>query len=139
MARASWSGDSLPTTKRTIRTTTTETQQAAQQFRLFTDVTHDGFARDMRTDDGKTFRISGDGDDWAENGAVMSSADKGKDDKTLAYKLGDKIDPNWAGSSSVPGNVYTFGMTTLTPNMMTTQWDKVPSTSSSLGSSSPTT
>ena len=88
---------------RTIRTTTTETQQAAQQFRTtFTDVTRDGFAHDMRTDDGKTFRISGDGDDWAENGReVMSGAGKGKDDKTLAYKLGDKIDPNWAGLERV--------------------------------------
>ena len=122
---------------RTIRTTTTETQEARQQFQTtFTDVTRDGFAHDMRTDDGKTFRISGDGDDWAENGReVMSGAGKGKDDKTLAYKLGDKIDPNWAGFRpvNVPWNVYAFGMTTLTPNLMTTQWNQSPEHFEQLG------
>ena len=55
------------TQQRTIRTTTTETQHAKQQFATtFTDVTRDGFAHDMRTDDGRTFRIAGDGDDWSE-------------------------------------------------------------------------
>ena len=57
------------TQQRTIRTTTTETQHAKQQFATtFTDVTRDGFAHDMRTDDGRTFRIAGDGDDWSEKG-----------------------------------------------------------------------
>ena len=125
------------TQQRTIRTTTTETQHAKQQFATtFTDVTRDGFAHDMRTDDGRTFRIAGDGDDWSEKGReVMSGAGKGKDDKTLAYKLGAKVDPSWAGFRpvEVPWNVYAFGMTTLTPNMMTEQWNQSPEHFEQLG------
>ena len=115
---------------RVVTTTTTEQQRAKQEFATtFTNVTRDGFAHDVATDDGRTFRIAGDGDDWAEKGReVISGAGKGKDDKTLAYKLGDKIDQNWVGFRpvEVPWNVYAFGMTTFTPAVMTDQWNQSP-------------
>lgn len=122
---------------RTTRTTTTQTQSASQQFATrFSDVTRDGFAHDARTDDGRNFRVSGDGDDWSNQGReVLSGAGKGKDDKTKAYKLGGNIDPSWAGFRpvDVPWNVYAFGMTTLTPSLMTDQWNESPEHFQNLG------
>ena len=87
------------TQQRSITQKITEQQRAKQAFETtFSNVQKNGFAHDAANDDGAKFRLAGDGDDWTVNGReVVSGAGKGKDNKELAYQLGNKMDPSWLG------------------------------------------
>ena len=112
--------------ERMVTSQVREDQVAQQTFKTtFSDVTNDGFAHDLDSDDGQTFRIAGDGDDWTQDGReVISGAGKGKDNKELAYQLGDRLDAHWEGYRplDVPWNIYATQMTQVSHPLFGSQY-----------------
>lgn len=114
------------TQQREVTNRVTEHQEARQQFRTtFSDVKKDGYMHDAVTEDGQSFKLAGNGIAWSQGGReVLSGAGKGKDNKELAYQLGDAISDSVLGRRpiQVPWNIYATQMLSVTASLFQSQY-----------------